>query len=315
MDEAPNDSRPRAPQPHGLRIGVDLGGTKIEIAALARSGELLLRRRVATPASGYDAIVAAVSQLVRAVEDALGATASVGVAHPGALSPSSGLIKNANTTRLNGRPLDRDLAHALERPVRLANDADCLALSEASEGGAGADASVVFAVILGTGVGGGLVVRGELVRGPNAVSGEWGHNPLPWATAYERPGPTCYCGKRGCVETFLAGDALRREFLARSGHDLSAERVAALASEGHDGARAALDAYVERLAKALAVVINVVDPDVFVLGGGLSNIGRLYTEVPARWGRYAFTDEVATRLVPANHGDSSGVLGAARLWP
>ena len=297
----------------GHRIGVDLGGTKIEVVALDPGGREVLRRRVATPRADYAAIVAAVAELVHDVERELGGPCTVGVGTPGALSPATGRMKNCNTTCLNGQPLDRDLAAALGCALRLANDADCLALSEAADG-AGRGARVVFGVILGTGVGGGLVVDGRLVSGPNAVTGEWGHNPLPWATAYERPGRLCYCGKRGCIETFLCGGALTADFLARTGHELPAERVAALAEAGQAHAAASLDGWLERLAKALASVVNVLDPDLFVIGGGLSNILRVYTAVPERWDRYAFSDTVLTRIAPARHGDSSGVLGAARLW-
>ena len=295
------------------RIGVDLGGTKIEAVALDPEGAILVRRRVATPRDDYDAIVAAVADLVRTVEGDVGAACTVGVGTPGAVSPATGRMKNCNTTCLNGRPLDRDLEGALGRAVRLANDADCLTLSEATDG-AGRGVRVVFGVILGTGVGGGLVVDKRLVSGPNAVTGEWGHTPLPWPTAYERPGARCYCGRRGCVETFLCGGALTADFLARTGHAVPAERIAALAEAGQAEAEATLDLWLERLAKGLASVINVLDPHLFVLGGGLSNIGRIYVDVPARWDRYAFTDTVLTRLAPARHGDSSGVLGAARLW-
>ncbi|MCA9516377.1 MAG: ROK family protein, partial [Myxococcales bacterium] len=250
------------------RIGVDLGGTKIEVAALGPAGNVVLRRRIATPASaGYRAIVDAIAGLVRGVEGELGLEAPVGIGTPGTISPLTGRLKNSNTVCLNGQPLADDLGQALERDVRLANDADCLALSEASDG-AGRGAASVFAVILGTGVGGGVVVRGELLRGPNGVTGEWGHNPLPWATAYEHPGPVCYCGRRGCVETFLAGGALSRELLLRTGHERTAAEVVALAERGEPAAAAALDVYVERLGKALASVINVLDPEVIVLGGG-----------------------------------------------
>lgn len=297
------------------RIGVDLGGTKIEVVALRASGGVALRRRVATPAqAGYRAILEAVAALVRGAEEELGGAASVGVGTPGAISPTTGLLKNSNTACLNGQPLTADLEALLGRGIRVANDADCLALSEASDG-AGHGAASVFAVILGTGVGGGLVVRGELVRGPSGVTGEWGHNPLPWATAHERPGPVCTCGRRGCIETFLAGTALSRELTLRTGHERAAAEVAALAERGEPNAVASLDAYVERLGKALASVINVLDPEVIVLGGGLSNIDRLLADVPAVWPRYVFGGEARTRLARAAHGDSSGVLGAARLWP
>ncbi len=293
-----------------MRIGVDLGGTKIEVAALDGDGALRLRRRVPTPQGDYRATVAAVADLVRAAEAELSVAGStVGVAIPGALSPVTGRVKNANSTWLIGERLDRDLAEALGRPVRLANDANCFALSEAVDG-AGRGAAVVFGVILGTGVGGGVVVHGRALVGANAIAGEWGHCPLPWPRADELPGPACYCGRRGCVETFLSGPALGRDAgLGSSGAD-----VAARADACDPQALAALDRYAERLARALAAVINVLDPDVIVLGGGVSNVDRLYDDVPRRWGAHVFSDHVATRLVKNVHGDSSGVRGAAWLW-
>ena len=301
-----------------VRIGVDLGGTKIEAVALL-GDRVLARRRVPTP-SGYEAILAAVRDLVDAVEAEVGdgvRRATIGIGTPGALSPVSGLLENANTTALNSRALDVDLAAALGRRVILENDANCLALSEASDGAA-AGASSVFAAILGTGVGGGLVFGGQLVRGPNALAGEWGHNPLPWADAWERPGPHCYCGKRGCIETFLSGAGVTREFLLRTGHHLDAVAIAELAKQGEPNAKATLVLFAERLARALATLINVFDPEVIVLGGGLSNLASLYNDVPARWGRWAFVGsgrggQLLTRLLPARWGDSSGVRGAARL--
>ena len=296
------------------RIGVDLGGTKIEAAALDEAGRTLVRQRAATPAGDYRATVAAVRDLVLALEATLGARGSVGVGTPGAISPATGLLKNANSTCLNGHPLDRDLSTALDRPVRIANDADCFALSEAVDG-AGANASTVFGVILGTGVGGGVVVRGKLLAGPNAIAGEWGHSPLPWPRDDERPGPVCFCGKRGCTETFLSGRGLAEDHAAHTGEPLEAPEVAARASAGAPGAEASLRRYEERLARALAVVINLVDPHVIVLGGGLGQIERLYANVPKLWGRYVFSDTVVTRLLPPRYGDASGVRGAAWLWP
>ncbi len=301
-----------------MQIGVDLGGTKIEAIALA--GEhTLARRRVPTPA-GYEAILMAVRELVREVESEAGDAPrpeAIGVGTPGALSPTTGLLENSNTTALNQRPLDVDLAAVLGRRVILENDANCFALSEASDGAA-AGARSVFGVILGTGVGGGLVVAGQLVRGPNGLTGEWGHNPLPWPSAWERPGAHCYCGKRGCIETWLSGAGIRREFLLRSGHHLEVEAIAELARGGEPHAQATLALYAERLARALATVINVVDPEVIVLGGGVSNLAHLYKDVPAIWGRFAFVASgrggpLYTRLTPARWGDSSGVRGAARL--
>ncbi|HZT76890.1 MAG TPA: ROK family protein [Vicinamibacterales bacterium] len=292
-----------------MRIGVDLGGTKIEAIALLDDGRELVRRRVETPRGDYDATLAAIGDLVRGIERDLNARGTVGVGIPGTLSPATGLVKNANSTWLIGRPLADDLPRLLERPVRFANDANCFALSEATDGAA-AGAAVVFGAILGTGVGGGLVVDGRIVVGANAIAGEWGHNPLPAPRDDERPGPACYCGRRGCIETFLSGPALAADYDGATPASEIARRAAA-----HDTrADAALTRYEERLARALAGVINIVDPEVIVLGGGLSNIERLYTAVPALWSPYVFSDRVATRLVPPMHGDSSGVRGAAWLW-
>jgi fructokinase len=297
-----------------MRIGVDLGGTKIEAAALDGEGRLLLRRRVPTPSGDYRATIAAIAGLVAALEAELGTRGSVGVATPGALSPATGLIKNANSTCLNGQPLDQDLATALGQPVRLANDANCFALSEAVDGAA-AGAETVFGVILGTGVGGGVVVHGRVLTGPNAIAGEWGHNPLPWPAGDERPGPACYCGRTGCIETFLSGPGLAADHHRATGESASAEAIVAAAAHGDDTAGETLARYEERLARALASVINLLDPEIIVLGGGLSGIARLYETVPRLWPRYVFSDAVATRLVPPRHGDSSGVRGAAWLWP
>lgn len=294
-----------------MRIGVDLGGTKIEVIALDGDGRERFRRRMATPREDYDATIRAVAGLVHEAERAIGTSATVGVGTPGAISPATGLIKNANSTWLIGRPLDVDLSRALDRPVRLANDANCLVLSEASDG-AGAGADVVFGVILGTGTGGAIVAHGRLFTGANAIAGEWGHNPLPWPEPDEYPGPACYCGLRGCIETFLSGSGLQRAYGADAPEAVA---IASAADAGDRRARRALDLYVTRLARALAAVINIVDPHVVVLAGGLSNIASLYTEVPAIWQRWIFSDRVDTRLVRAKHGDSSGVRGAAWLWP
>lgn len=296
-----------------MRIGIDLGGSKIEGAALASSGAILDRRRVATPRHDYAATIEAIAGLVAALEEQAGAPGTVGVGIPGALSPASGMVKNANSTWLNGRPLQHDLARRLDREVRLANDANCFALSEATDGAA-AGAAVVFGVILGTGTGGGLVVNGRLVVGANAIAGEWGHNPLPAPRDDERPGPACYCGRSGCIETFLSGPALSRAYHALTGEPLDAVEVAARAAQGEARATDCLDQYEDRLARSLASVINMLDPDVIVLGGGLSNITRLYTGVPARWAAHVFSDRVDTRLARALHGDSSGVRGAAWLF-
>lgn len=296
-----------------MRIGVDLGGTKIEAIALAPDGRVLHRRRIAAPQGDYDASVTAIVALVGELERDTAQRGSVGVGIPGAISPSSGLVKNANSTWLVGHPLGDDLSRALDRPVRLANDANCFALSEAVDGAA-AGAPIVFGVILGTGTGGGVVIDGRLVDGRNLIAGEWGHNPLPAPRDDERPGPPCYCGRRGCIETFLSGPALRRDHHAATGEDLAAEEIAARADTGDAGAMASLSRYEDRLARALASVMNLLDPHVIVLGGGLSNIARLYANVPARWGPYVFSDRVETTVVRAMHGDSSGVRGAAWLW-
>jgi len=295
------------------RIGIDLGGSKIEAAALDWSGQIRLRRRIATPMGDYAGTISAIRDLVEGLERALGVRCTVGVGIPGTLSPTTGLVKNANSTCLIGHPLDRDLAAALARPVRLANDADCFALSEAVDG-AGAGTETVFGAILGTGVGGGVVVRRRLLAGPNSIAGEWGHSPLPWPRDDERPGARCYCGKHGCIETFLSGAGLSREDAAATGETRSAELIAERAEAGEARACAALSRYEDRLARALATVINLIDPHVIVLGGGLGQIGRLYPDVPKLWGAYVFSDTVATRLAPPRYGDSSGVRGAAWLW-
>jgi fructokinase len=296
-----------------LRIGVDLGGTKIEALALADDGRELLRRRIATPRDDYALTLRAIVALVLDLERELQATASVGIGMPGALSPATGLVKNANSTWLNGQPLDRDLSALLERPLRFANDANCFALSEAADG-SGAGAATVFGVIAGTGTGGGVVVNGRVLTGPNAIAGEWGHNPLPWPEDAERPGPRCYCGQTGCIETFLSGPGLSRDHQASAGESLSAEEIARQAERGDAGAAASLMRYASRMARALASVVNLLDPDVIVLGGGMSNLSGLYVEVPRLWSRFVFSDRVDTRLLPPKHGDSSGVRGAAWLW-
>ena len=296
-----------------IRIGVDLGGTKIEAIALAANGDTLLRHRVPTPRDDYDATLDAIVALVGRLEQEIGARGTVGLGTPGAVSPATGRIKNSNSTWLLDRPLAEDLAARLARPVRLDNDANCFALSEATDGG-GRGAKVVFGVILGTGTGGGIVVGGRPLVGANAIGGEWGHNPLPWPASDERPGPSCYCGRRGCLETFLSGPALSRDYAAATGERRDAPAIAAAARAGDAGAEAALRRYEDRLARGLASVINVVDPDVIVLGGGMSNIDRLYDQVPRLWAPYVFSDRVDTRLVRPVHGDSSGVRGAAWLW-
>jgi fructokinase len=294
------------------RIGVDLGGTKIEGIVLETDGRIGVRERLATPAGDYPATLAAVAGLVDRLEARCGCRCSVGIGTPGSLSPATGRLRNANSTCLNDRPLDVDLAARLGRPVRIANDADCFALSEASDGAA-CGVSSVFGVIIGTGTGGGIVIDGKLLHGPNAISGEWGHNPLPWPNDHERPGPPCYCGKQGCIETFLSGPGLSRDYA--SDPRLPARAIAQRAAAGEPAADACLGRYEDRLARSLAGVINTIDPEAIVLGGGLSNIARLYETVPRLWGRYVFSDVVRTRLLPPAHGDSSGARGAAWLWP
>ncbi len=297
-----------------MRIGIDLGGTKIEAAALDDSGEIVERCRAETPRGDYRATIRAATDLTETLERRTGTRGTVGVGIPGSVSPETGLVRNANSTWLIGRPLGHDLGAALNRPVRLANDADCFALSEAVDG-AGAGARTVFGVIVGTGTGGGIVVEGRLLGGPNAIAGEWGHNPLPWPAADELPGPVCYCGKTGCIETFLSGPGLARDHLAATGETFTAAQIAERAQRAEPAALATMERYVRRMAKSLATVINVIDPDVIVLGGGLSNIAALYDRVPAVWAEYVFSDCVRTALRPARHGDSSGVRGAAWLWP
>ncbi len=295
------------------RIGIDLGGTKIEIIALASDGHQLLRRRVATPQGDYAATVETVAALVRNAERKLGQHATVGVGAPGSISRLTGYLRNSNSTCLNGQPLKRDLESALGRPIRLANDANCFAVSEAIDG-AGAGAESLFGVILGTGVGGGVVVHGQLLIGANAIAGEWGHSPLPLTETEDWPLPPCYCGRAGCIETYLSGPGLVADHARRYGGQLDAAMIARRAAAGDRACEATLRRYEDRLARALAVVINLLDPDVIVLGGGLSRLARLYRNVPELWGAHIFSDQVLTRLVPARHGDSSGVRGAAWLW-
>jgi fructokinase len=296
-----------------VRVGVDLGGTKIEAIAMAHAGEILARARVPTPQGDYDRTLRAIVGLVAEVERTAGVHGTVGVAIPGTLSPASGVVKNANSTWLIGKPLDRDLSTGLERPVRFANDANCFALSEAIDGAA-AGAASVFGVIIGTGTGGGFVIDRQVIVGANAIAGEWGHNPLPWPRENEWPGPSCYCGRTGCIETFLSGPGFAADFLRATGRDLVPEAIALLAADGDHAARACLDRYQDRFARAIAHVINVIDPHVIVLGGGMSNLDQLYASIPQRWSSFVFSDRVTTRLVKAQHGDSSGVRGAAWLW-
>lgn len=297
-----------------MRIGIDLGGSKIEGMVLGRDGKVQARERVPTPQGDYAAIVSAVGALVAQLERRAGVSCSVGIGMPGSSSRATGLMKNSNSVCLNGMPLHADLEQFLQRPLRFANDADCFALSEASDGAA-AGQRCVFGVIVGTGTGGGIVVDGRLLDGPNGIAGEWGHNPLPWPNTSELPGPACYCSKQGCIETWLSGPGLARDHASTAGAVLDAATIAARAVHGDAAARATLSRYVDRMARALASVINIIDPDVIVLGGGMSNVDVLYAAVPERWGRYVFSDRVDTRLLRAKHGDSSGVRGAAWLWP
>jgi len=297
-----------------VRIGIDLGGTKIEAIALDDRGAVMRRHRVATPAGNYRGIIDAIAELVFSIERELGQKGTVGVGSPGALSLRTGLLKNSNSTALNGKPLDVDLSRALGRRIRLENDANCFALSEAI-GGAAREVDTVFGVILGTGVGGGLVVNQRLVSGRNAIAGEWGHNPMPWPRADEWPGPPCYCGKTGCIETLISGPALTRELDARTARTMTAQEIAAAAKGGDAACQAVVTILEDRLARGLALVVNIFDPDRIVLGGGLSNINRLYAKVPPLISRYAFSDGVDTVVMRAAFGDSSGVRGAAWLWP
>jgi fructokinase len=305
--------------PSPIRIGVDVGGTKIEAVALDRAGAIRFRKRVTAPSGEYHRTVRAVAELIeqadRATVEGRGTPApSVGVGIPGTISPATGLIKNANSVWLVGHALDRDLAAAIGRDVRVANDADCFALSEASDG-AGATGQIVFGAILGTGVGGGLVIDKRVVRGPNAITGEWGHNPLPWPADTEHPGRACYCGQHGCIETFLSGPGLSADYAAQTQQPLTAKQIVERAAHGDRPAGRALDRYVDRLARSLATIINVIDPSIIVLGGGLTNIARLYSDVPPLLPRHVFSDTVVTPIVAPKHGDSSGARGAAWLWP
>jgi len=296
-----------------MRIGIDLGGTKIEAIAI-EGASTVLRRRITAPRGDYPATIGAVRDLVAAIEHELGASCSVGIGIPGALSTLTGLVKNANSTWLIGHPLDRDLERVLGRPVRVTNDANCFALSEATDGAA-QGAGTVFGAILGTGTGGGVVVNGRVLEGRHRIAGEWGHNPLPWPRDSERPGPACYCGRTGCIETFLSGPALSATYKTISGRSAEPAEIAARADAGDAGANDALAVYETRLARALASIINVLDPDVIVLGGGVSNISRLYVNVPPLLKPFVFSDAADPPVVPAQHGDSSGVRGAAWLWP
>src|SRR5512139_2974458 len=295
-----------------MKLGIDLGGTKIEIVALDNQGVELLRRRVPTPQGDYSATLHAIASLVHSAEAELGQRGSVGIGTPGAISRATGLLKNSNSVHLNGNPVLQDLESLLQRKVMISNDANCFALSEATDG-AGSGASVVFGVILGTGVGGGIVVNGKVLTGPNGIAGEWGHNPLPWPAPDELPGPACYCGQKGCIETFLSGPGMAQLHQQDTGESLRPEAIVARAEEGDQACVLSMQHYENRLARSLAHVINILDPDVIVLGGGMSNIERLYSNVPQLWTRWVFSDRVDTRLVKNKFGDSSGVRGAAWL--
>ena len=296
-----------------MHIGIDLGGTKTEIVALGDGGRELYRKRTDTPAASYDAIVATLAGLVNEAEAALGQRGTVGVGIPGTISARTGLVKNANTTALNGQPLDRDLARALGREVRCQNDANCLALSEAVDG-AGAGRRVVFAAILGTGCGAGIALDGRPWAGANLVAGEWGHNPLPWPTPDEFPGPACWCGKTACIEKWISGTGFADDYARAAGVRLKGEQIVARARQGEAAARGTLERYANRLARALAHVVNLLDPDVIVLGGGMSNVDELYELVPPQLADHVFGGEADTPVVRNQHGDSSGVRGAAWLW-
>ena len=297
----------------GVRIGVDLGGTKIELIALDATGCGLLRFRRTTPVGDYHSTVAQIGSMIAEAEASLGLQATVGIGTPGAISLKSGLMKNCNSTCLNGQPLKEDLERQLGRQVQMSNDANCFTLSEAMDGAA-AGAGLVFGVILGTGVGGGIVVNGDVINGVNSIAGEWGHNPLPNPRSDELPGPACYCGSTGCIETWLSGPGMSADYRRAGGEQLSAQQIVLQAGQGDILCRESVSRYCDRLARALAGVINILDPDVIVLGGGMSNIKQLYDEVPQLWGTYVFSDELRTRLLPPKYGDSSGVRGAAWLW-
>ena len=296
-----------------MRIGIDLGGSKIEGLVLADDGREIARKRIATPRGSYTDTLAAIAGLVDELTPAAHPDTPVGIGIPGTISPSSGLVKNANSTWLIGQPFDADIATRLGRPTRIANDANCFAISEATDGSGRGDA-VVFGVILGTGVGGGIVVGGEIMTGHNAIAGEWGHTPLPWMTAEEWPGRPCYCGRVGCIETFLSGPAFSRDYSEATGDTLAPADIVQLAEGGNSDASRTLANYEDRLARALAAAITIVDPDVVVLGGGMSKVDRLYENLTEKIGDYAFSDRISTPVRPPAHGDSSGVRGAAWLW-
>jgi len=298
-----------------MRIGIDLGGTKIEGIALEDDGQIPIRERVPTPAHDYDEIVKSIAGLVNSIEQQYGDSATVGIGIPGSTSAQTGLIRNANTVCLIGNDLQGDLESLLKRPIRLANDADCFALSEASDG-AGKNSDSVFGVIIGTGCGSGIVINKQLLQGANRIAGEWGHNPLPWPRDDERPGQQCYCGQYGCLETWLSGTGFARTYHEAGGVKISAKEVMHRVSQGEELAIDMFERYIDRMARSLAVIINIIDPATIVLGGGMSHVSQLYTEVPKHWDKYIFSPEpAATELKPPVHGDSGGVRGAAWLWP
>ena len=298
-----------------MRIGIDLGGTKIEAIAINKKGEECFRKRIDSPQNSYTKTVNAIVELVNEIETQVNTSGTVGIGIPGTISPQTGLVKNANSTWLIGHPLQADLESILKREIRIENDANCFVVSEATDGAA-KDASCVFGVIIGTGTGGGIFIRGQSIIGANAIAGEWGHNPLPWPSASELPGRDCYCGKQGCIETWLSGPGFAKDHQENNHLEkvLSAKEIMQLAETGDKKAQASLQRYEERLAKSLASIINIIDPDIIVLGGGMSNIKSLYENVPKLWDEYVFSDHVTTKLVAPLHGDSSGVRGAAWLW-
>ena len=296
-----------------MRIGLDLGGTKIEGIALGDKGEELLRHRVKTPQGDYTATLQSIISLIQTIESETGGTGSIGIGTPGSLSPSTKLLRNSNSVCMNGQPVKQDIEKRLGREIRISNDANCFALSEATDGAA-KGAAVVFGVIIGTGTGAGIVINGKVLAGPNAIAGEWGHNPLPWPNNNELPGPLCYCGKSGCIETFLSGPGLSNSYHALTSDKKSAFEIVELSQRGSEVAEMCLRSYEDQMARGLAHIINILDPDVIVLGGGMSNIKRLYQNVPEKLTEYVFSDVLNTRLVPPVYGDSSGVRGAAWLW-
>ncbi len=296
-----------------MRIGIDLGGTKIEILALDNDGNELIRRRVNTPQGDYHKTIACICESIISTESDLNCEGTIGICTPGSISPSTGLLRNSNSTCLNDQPFKQDLEAKLNRTIRIANDANCFALSEATDG-AGKDAEIVFGVIIGTGCGAGIVINKKIINGPNSITGEWGHNPLPYTNNDDLNSTQCWCGKRGCIETFLSGTGFSKDYQLLTEQKITCEQIILAANSNETNAVAALSRYQERMAKSLSHVINILDPHVIVLGGGMSNIDSLYSTVPNLWKQYVFSDTVRTKLVAPVHGDSSGVRGAAWLW-